>query len=576
MKKFLLVILSLLSITAFSQSIPDYKGYVNDFAGILSPQTEARLSETVLAYEKQSSIEIAIVTVKDLQGVVIEDYCMKLATQWKVGKKGLDNGLVMFVSIDPSHRGFRIEVGYGLEGRMTDAEAGNITRSTVQNYFKRGAFDEGMMVALGSVLKVLGPETKEQFAAYQAQKKKDEDASKAKLVETITFVIVCIIAVLFVSFILYLLYWGYKKKQAKKEELLHAKMSLSSAKTDAIAITISKLLKDIEPLAAEDFYGAKKAVNLCIAWCTKITVLGQGLPSTATAEMYWTAQKQVTDFVDDCKKVVGVVLTNARIAKEVSADKKKFADALVVAEGLIKRNRVVADAIDAENPKSVWTQTDPKVLPAVAFGTARTYAKKSLDMYADAVTLIGDNKFDKADDAHKGAHVYLSKAIAAANYPTALKKELADKKKETEKMLAQLDALQAKAEKSVDREHVNATTKRMLNEVGTKRNAIKKAQGVDCIDWFLLFLVVYALYTHLSRTNERANDDVQHYNDEVRRRKEEHDEEERRARRRREDSERSSYGSTSSSSFGSFFSSSGGGSSFGGGSFGGGGSTSSW
>lgn len=178
MKRFLLVTLMLLaSLTAFSQTIPHYTGYVNDFANILSPQTKTALADSISRYEKLSSIEIAIVTVSDLQGSYIEEYSMKLATEWGVGKKSQNNGLVMFVSTDKAHRGFRLEVGYGLEGIMTDYEARRITDPTVQQYFKHAKFDEGMKFALAKVWDILNPTAREQRAVYEAQRAKEQKES---------------------------------------------------------------------------------------------------------------------------------------------------------------------------------------------------------------------------------------------------------------------------------------------------------------------------------------------------------------------------------------------------------------
>ena len=122
-------------------SYPNYKGYVNDFADVLSPQYEQQLETKLREYEEKTTNEIAVVTVKNLNGESVEEYTINLAEQWKVGKAKEDNGVIFLTAIDD--RKTRIEVGYGNEEKLTDIEAGRILDG-VTPYYKEGKYEAGL------------------------------------------------------------------------------------------------------------------------------------------------------------------------------------------------------------------------------------------------------------------------------------------------------------------------------------------------------------------------------------------------------------------------------------------------
>jgi uncharacterized protein len=125
---------------------PSPVGYVNDFANILSPSDIARLNSELTAIEKNTTVEIAIVTVDSLQGMSVEEYAVKLFEKWGIGKKGKDNGLLILVA--KNEREYRIETGYGLEGTINAARAGRIGREILEPNFKKGEYGEGLYEAV--------------------------------------------------------------------------------------------------------------------------------------------------------------------------------------------------------------------------------------------------------------------------------------------------------------------------------------------------------------------------------------------------------------------------------------------
>lgn len=121
---------------------PKPAGFVNDFAGIIAPETKASLETTLGDFEKASGIEIAVVTLPTLMDRTIEDAAVHLFQEWVIGKKGKDNGLLFLVA--PNERKMRIEVGYGLEGIITDAKAGRVRDALILPAFRAGDMNGGI------------------------------------------------------------------------------------------------------------------------------------------------------------------------------------------------------------------------------------------------------------------------------------------------------------------------------------------------------------------------------------------------------------------------------------------------
>jgi uncharacterized protein len=111
-------------------TLPPPTGYVNDFAGVLSPSTIQSVDALCAQVDRKAHAQIAVVTIKTLDDdQSIEEFATALEDKWKVGPKGTDRGVLMLLVMKP-RRG-RIEVGYGLEGILNDAKVGDIGRSMV-------------------------------------------------------------------------------------------------------------------------------------------------------------------------------------------------------------------------------------------------------------------------------------------------------------------------------------------------------------------------------------------------------------------------------------------------------------
>jgi uncharacterized protein len=135
-------------------NFPPLTGRVVDGAGILSAETQQRLTALLAEHEQQTGNQVVVATVKDLGGTDIADYGYQLGRAWGIGQKDKNNGALIIVA--PNQRKVRIEVGYGLEGTLTDAQSKLITENVMKPAFKRGEYDAGILEGTVDVLRTLG------------------------------------------------------------------------------------------------------------------------------------------------------------------------------------------------------------------------------------------------------------------------------------------------------------------------------------------------------------------------------------------------------------------------------------
>ncbi|MBN2657871.1 MAG: TPM domain-containing protein [Spirochaetales bacterium] len=156
MKKTLLFLAAALMalLPVSGQTIPELKGYVNDYAGVISSSEERDITSMLSSLEKSTSAQIAVLTVKNLQGYDLESFSIKTADQWKLGRKDRDNGILILLAME--EKKVRIEVGYGLEGTMTDAKSGYIIRNIIIPDFQKGNFGKGISKGVEAVSSVIG------------------------------------------------------------------------------------------------------------------------------------------------------------------------------------------------------------------------------------------------------------------------------------------------------------------------------------------------------------------------------------------------------------------------------------
>jgi uncharacterized protein len=150
----LALLLLLLPVVLLARDVPFLSGRIVDEAGMLSPEARQRIEQKLAGFEQRTGAQVVVLTIDSLQGDPIEDFAIRVAETWKLGQQGKDNGAIFLVARDD--RLMRIEVGYGLEPELTDAESGRILDNIVRPAFRNGDFGGGIEQGVDAVLAALG------------------------------------------------------------------------------------------------------------------------------------------------------------------------------------------------------------------------------------------------------------------------------------------------------------------------------------------------------------------------------------------------------------------------------------
>lgn len=125
--------------------------WVTDAAGILSTTDAAILDTKLKNFEQESGAQFIIYTLPSIENEVIEDFTIRAVERWKVGQKKYDNGLVLFVFV--KEKKVRVEVGYGLEGSITDAVSSRVIREQIAPHFQKGDYAAGLNAAADELMR---------------------------------------------------------------------------------------------------------------------------------------------------------------------------------------------------------------------------------------------------------------------------------------------------------------------------------------------------------------------------------------------------------------------------------------
>ena len=130
--------------------IPPLTGRIVDDANLLPPQLKETLTQDLAEHERRTGNQVAVLTLPGLQGEPLEEFSHRVATTWKLGQKGTDNGVLLLIS--PQDRQIRIEVGYGLEGVLTDAATSRIIRNEMVPHFRKGDYAQGIAAGAKAIM----------------------------------------------------------------------------------------------------------------------------------------------------------------------------------------------------------------------------------------------------------------------------------------------------------------------------------------------------------------------------------------------------------------------------------------
>jgi uncharacterized protein len=178
-----------LPLQAIALDVPSLRGHVNDYAGMLSPESSQELETALTNFEKSDSTQIVILTIPTLGGENLEDFSIKVAEAWRIGQKNVDNGVILLI-VKQEHK-IRIEVGRGLEGKLTDLVSGRIIRDVITPRFKDGDIDGGVKAGVAAIIEVV----KGEYSAGPS----DQGQARRSLHPIFTFAIFLMVACIFLG-----------------------------------------------------------------------------------------------------------------------------------------------------------------------------------------------------------------------------------------------------------------------------------------------------------------------------------------------------------------------------------------
>lgn len=153
----ILAVLLMLSMQVYAKpELPKPVGYANDFAGVLRDETEKNINSLGKQLQDQTGAQVVLVTIDTLGGESIEDYANDLFNTWGIGQKDKDNGILMLYA--NKERLLRIEVGYGLEGAVTDIKTARIREDNIKPYTKENDFDRGFYSGYNALVQEVAKE----------------------------------------------------------------------------------------------------------------------------------------------------------------------------------------------------------------------------------------------------------------------------------------------------------------------------------------------------------------------------------------------------------------------------------
>jgi uncharacterized protein len=206
--KLQIIFLMLIVLVAPVLALDQLTGFVNDEASVISPEYKQLLNDELYNLKLNTSVEMAVATVRALNGTPIEEYSLNLAHK-TLGEKGKDNGVLIFLAVDD--RAYRIEVGYGLEPVLNTALLGRIGRNIMEPSFKQGNYEQGILDGMRIISAILRNDT-----SYETQGTGiGSDLSQQIVPPLIIFGIMLLIFILPIVLSLIAAYKQAKKKMKK-------------------------------------------------------------------------------------------------------------------------------------------------------------------------------------------------------------------------------------------------------------------------------------------------------------------------------------------------------------------------
>lgn len=544
----LLLSLILISSVVKSQDVDirNFKptNYVTDMAGMLSEQDASSINNWISAYEKQTSVEIAVVIINRLpEDVDIHDYAVEQFRRLGVGKAGANNGVL--IALSKEDRKWNITTGYGIEGLLPDITCSDIGNNDIVPNFKQGDYYGGIMAALEHIKSVVGTDQIEDKKLWvQNQKIAEERKSDAFWSSVGNFLLEFLIIGALTTLVVFLVRKHIKKVKADREEKERKEKEFQKLELD-----INTLVSDIEKV--------KKA-----------------FPNTLDIN----GSLSLTKSYNNCKNVFMSVTTSTEVTNE---NRSKLKQDLLTMSNVYKSFRnsytqisnfkssiIELNSIELECYNSIVRASDNHdSIVNLGYTTSVVPSKFEVDKLHQMIVRINgliDTDIDEAIEVYKEYVSKISSIKSQADYQSSRLSSVQSAINRVKNWQSEVNKLSPKFKTAGG----NGTKlNSMITSFSTTLSVIKDA--------FVLGKEIDKIVSFMNSEISVYENEQQRKRDEENRRKRERDEEDRRRRQREDDDRRrqqASYAS-SQSSYSSSSSSFGG---FGGGSSGGGGASGGW
>ncbi len=173
--------------------VPPLKTPVTDLAGVLDDGQRATLDQVLREYEQRTGSQIAVLLVKSTAPEAIEQYSIRVFDQWKLGRKGVDDGVLLLIAKDnpPALRRMRIEAGRGVQGSLTDAQSKRILQDVMAPYFRQNDFYGGLSAGVSAIASLIG---KEKLPAPDRPRQAQDQGSSWPLLAFVIFMVIVMLS----------------------------------------------------------------------------------------------------------------------------------------------------------------------------------------------------------------------------------------------------------------------------------------------------------------------------------------------------------------------------------------------
>jgi uncharacterized membrane protein YgcG len=507
-----LVLMMMCASILFAQKIPNSTGYVNDFANALYDGEEVIMYNIIYNYEKETSIEISIVTQSNLQGEVIEEYANELFNTWGIGKRYVDDGVLIFLSLDSNDRGLRIEVGYGLEEFLTDAQCSHIIND-VMPLLKEGNYSKAVLNTLYGVKEQIGDGTKEMREQHLAKLKQEEQIRKEEGLK-ILFIILLILGIAGFCFGGYLLLVKLKSYFAyKKQAYLSAVKSIESLKTATF-----EARQSIIPLIKQGFYGSVAVDNSLKSYDSeKISPLEKRLKKNSKVKELEEILSYARLYIDEIHDISNDLISHNNIAMELKNNTERVIEheERLINKALPEARQMIT-TINEKNPISVWRGFD-----YIHFDRSiENFINTAKDYHKNAIKMLDINDYHTAEKYTNFIYKSLNDAKKVINFIFDADKEIKAGMQMYQTNYVHIKKLKDDAHKAMSVEYVDNNTKSGYKKADDYINDLSKELSQPKPDWILVGALIVNIITALRNIIYQSEEDVKSHHRKIREKEE--------------------------------------------------------